>query len=109
MGCVSSKFLKKQSYVDDYDDGGSDRTTATRKASLNVKPDNSLAGIGFHQHYVSLTSTSYGLMRVESPTKYVEKKIKNDGKEETLTEMYTKLSTLEMDLTQVKPLNGYND
>ena len=36
--------------------------------------------------------------------KYAERKIKKDGKEETLTKMYTKLGTLEMDLTKVKPL-----
>ncbi|KAH7435051.1 hypothetical protein KP509_06G046800 [Ceratopteris richardii] len=100
MGCVTSKHLKEQAD----DDGWSPSSPRTRRTPL-VK--SSATGISVmsgssmktptssysvkcyhHEHFISLTSTSYGSLNVEPQNRV-------DARSPSLSDMYGKLRTLE--------------
>ncbi|KAI5065707.1 hypothetical protein GOP47_0020402 [Adiantum capillus-veneris] len=84
MGCVTSKHLKKQAISDGW--------TSPPSRTIPPRPKTLTSGYSvecYHRHFVSLTSTSYGSLKVESP-KHAER-----TPVASLSDMYGKLRSLE--------------
>eukprot|EP00250_Pteridium_aquilinum_P020134 c24716_g1_i1 orf=745-2673(-) len=90
MGCVSSKHLKQQASLDGWRTPPSRTIARTKTVTVDYSVE------CHHRHFVSLTSSSYGLLKVESP-KPAEARLTHDRKAVgSLCEMYGKLRSLEM-------------
>lgn len=88
MGCVSSKPLKKQARAEGWASPPPKRNSRSKTFNSEGKDD--------HPHLVALTSSSYGLLKVDSPKPAEEPKHNKTTGLESLNEMYDKLRGLEL-------------
>lgn len=87
MGCVSSKHLKKQALLEE-------STPAKKKLSHTASADNEVSLEDYHRHLVALTSSSYGLLKVDVP-ETPENVKKSTTRMGSMNDMYDKLKVLE--------------
>ncbi|KAI5066654.1 hypothetical protein GOP47_0019278 [Adiantum capillus-veneris] len=90
MGCVSSKHLKKQALLEEK----WGITSPGRRKPFEKAPPNELSFEEYHRHLVALTSSSYGLLKVDTPKPSEEVK-RSTVRVRSLDDLYDRLDILE--------------
>lgn len=90
MGCVSSKQAKQQARLEEK----WGKISPGRRKPFDSSSHNELSFEDYHRHLVALTSSSYGLLKVDTP-KPPEEVRRSTARVRSLDDLYDRLNVLE--------------